>query len=304
MPQNTNHILMIRPAAFGFNEQTAGSNAFQQQSSNMHETAQKALQEFDGFVDQLRKNGVQVWVVEDTPEPVKPDAVFPNNWFSLHDDSRMVLYPMQAENRRLERRPDIAHHLAEVFTMHDIVDYTTFEQEGKFLEGTGSMVLDRVNKVCYACLSPRTHKEVLKAFCKEFGYSLIDFTAADRNGTLIYHTNVVMCLGERFMVVCLECIPDEKERMRIRNSTRKTIIEISFNQLEHFAGNMLEVLSDQGQKLIVMSQQAYSSLTASQTVQLEHFGKIIAAPLTTIETTGGGSARCMMAEIFLPLKKK
>jgi hypothetical protein len=302
MPQNTNHILMIRPATFGYNEQTAVSNAFQNVSAVSSDASEKALAEFDAFVVLLRQNGVQVWVVDDTEDPSKPDAIFPNNWFSSHDDSRIVLYPMQAENRRLERRADITHHLAEVFTMHDIVDYTAFEQEQKFLEGTGSMVLDRINKVCYACLSPRTDKEVLQAFCKEFGYSLVDFTATDRNGKLIYHTNVMMCIGERFMVVCLECVPDEKEKMRIRNSTRKTIIEISFNQVEHFAGNMLEVINDKGEKLIVMSQQAYGSLTASQAVQLQHFGKIIASPLTTIESIGGGSARCMMAEIFLPVK--
>jgi hypothetical protein len=302
MPQNTNHILMIRPAAFGYNAQTAVSNAFQNVSAVSSDASEKALAEFDAFVVLLRQNGVQVWVVDDTEDPSKPDAIFPNNWFSSHDDSRIVLYPMQAENRRLERRADITHHLAEVFTMHDIVDYTAFEQEQKFLEGTGSMVLDRINKVCYACLSPRTDKEVLQAFCKEFGYSLVDFTATDRNGKLIYHTNVMMCIGERFMVVCLECVPDEKEKMRIRNSTRKTIIEISFNQVEHFAGNMLEVINDKGEKLIVMSQQAYGSLTASQAVQLQHFGKIIASPLTTIESIGGGSARCMMAEIFLPVK--
>lgn len=304
MSQNTNHILMIRPAGFAFNTQTAGSNSFQDSSAQSADTQQKALAEFDGFVDTLRANGVQVWVVDDTEDPHTPDAVFPNNWFSLHDDSRMVLYPMQAENRRLERRADIAHHLAEVFTMHDIVDYTAFEQDSKFLEGTGSMVLDRENKICYACISPRTHIEILQRFCITMGYTLIDFTATDKAGKLIYHTNVVMCVGQEFMVICMECIPNEAERTRIKNSTKKTIVEISFEQLEHFAGNMLEVVNDKGEHLLVMSEQAHKSLTSTQISQLEQFAKIVSAPLYTIEANGGGSARCMMAEIFLPMKSK
>jgi hypothetical protein len=293
---------MIRPAHFGFNEQTAGSNSFQDSNVQATDTHQKAIKEFDGFVDQLRKYGVQVWVVEDSSEPHTPDAVFPNNWFSMHDDSRMVLYPMQAENRRMERRADIAHHLGETFSLQDIVDYTAFEKEAKFLEGTGSMVLDRINKICYACLSPRTDKDILDLFCKEFGYTLVDFIAKDRSGKLIYHTNVVMSVGEHFMMVCLECIPDESEQIRIKNTSRKTIIELSLS-LEHFAGNALEVINDKGEHFIVMSEQAYGSLTVSQRTQLEQFGKIITAPLYTIEAIGGGSARCMMAEIFLPIKK-
>ncbi len=303
MPQNTQHIMMIRPVQFTFNEQTADSNSFQQSSAKSVDTQVKALEEFDNFVSILRTNGVQVWVVDDTAEPHTPDSIFPNNWISTHEDGRIGLYPMQAENRRLERRADIAHHLAEVFSLQDIVDYSAYEKEGKFLEGTGSMVLDRINKICYACLSPRTDKELLQQFCMDFGYRLIDFTAVDRQGKLIYHTNVVLCVGESFLVVCMDCIPSEEERNRIRHSTRKTIIEISFNQLEHFAGNMLEVVNGKGEHFIVMSEQAYKSLTVSQVVQLEHFAKIIFSPLYTIEANGGGSARCMMAEIFLPLKK-
>ncbi len=295
---------MIRPAGFAFNPETAESNSFQDRSAQSNDTQLKALAEFDGFVETLRGHGVQVWVVEDTGEPHTPDAIFPNNWFSLHDDSRMALYPMQAENRRLERRADIAHHLGEVFTMHDIVDLTAFEKEGKFLEGTGSMVLDREHKICYACLSPRTHQDVLKQFCDEFGYTLVDFHATDRNGGLIYHTNVVMCVGEKFIVICMECIKDETECEKIRKTASQTIIEISLEQLEHFAGNMLEVVNDKGEHLLVMSEQAHKSLTASQVSELEQFAKIVSAPLYTIESNGGGSARCMMAEIFLPLKTK
>ncbi|AMS26727.1 amidinotransferase [Bacteroidetes bacterium UKL13-3] len=303
MPQNTHHIMMIRPVRFSFNEQTAQSNSFQKASAKVDDTQQKALQEFDHFVDVLRANGVQVWVVDDTEDPHTPDSIFPNNWISMHDDSRIALYPMQAENRRLERRADIAHHLAEVFSMHDIVDYTAAENEGQFLEGTGSMVLDRDKKICYACLSPRTHPAMLERFCADFGYKLISFTAIDKQGKLIYHTNVVMCVGKQFMVVCFDCIPNETERRLIRNSSTKTIIEISFEQLEHFAGNMLEVVNEKGDNLLVMSEQAYKSLTVSQVAQLVFFAKIVIAPLYTIESNGGGSARCMMAEIFLPLKK-
>lgn len=303
MPQNTHHIMMIRPAQFSFNEQTADSNSFQQSASQAVDIHQQALKEFDDFVAILRKNHVQVWVVDDTEDPHTPDAIFPNNWISMHDDSRMVLYPMQAENRRLERRADIAHHLAEVFTLHDIVDYTASEKDGQFLEGTGSMVLDRDKKICYACLSPRTHPALLERFCSDFGYTLISFTALDTEGNPIYHTNVVMCVGKQFMVVCFDCIPDENERRKIRNATTKTIIELSVAQLEHFAGNMLEVVNEKGEQLLVMSEQAYKSLTISQVARLEFFAQIVTAPLYAIEEVGGGSARCMMAEIFLPLKK-
>lgn len=295
--------MMIRPVRFTFNEQTAESNSFQQANAQSEDTQTKALQEFDSFVDILRKNGVQVWVVDDTDEPHTPDSIFPNNWISMHEDSRIALYPMQAENRRLERRSDIAHHLAEVFAMQDIVDYTASETEELFLEGTGSMVLDRDKKICYACLSPRTHPSLLERFCADFGYRLISFTAIDKRGKLIYHTNVIMCVGKQFMVVCFDCIPNEAERRIIRSSTTKTIIEISFEQLEHFAGNMLEVINEKSEHLLVMSEQAYKSLTVSQIAQLEFFAKIVTAPLYTIEANGGGSARCMMAEIFLPVKK-
>lgn len=304
MPQNTHHIMMIRPVRFSFNEQTAESNAFQQATAQAHDTHEKAVKEFDGFVDVLRKNGVQVWVVDDTEDPHTPDSIFPNNWISMHEDSRIAVYPMQAENRRLERRADIVHHLAEVFTIQDIADYTQGEQEGKFLEGTGSMVLDRVNRICYACLSPRTHIDLLHTFCSDFNYKLVDFTAVDVKGTLIYHTNVVMCVGEQFLVVCMECIPDETDREKIRQSVSKAIITISMDQLNHFAGNMLEVVNEQGEHLLVMSEQAHKSLDKEQIKQLEQYARIVSAPLYTIEANGGGSARCMMAEIFLPLKAK
>lgn len=304
MSQNTHHIMMIRPVRFTFNEQTAESNAFQQSGAKADDTNEKALKEFDAFVDVLRKNDVQVWVVDDTEEPHTPDSIFPNNWISMHEDSRIAVYPMQAENRRQERRADIVHHLAEVFTVHDIADYTQSEQDGKFLEGTGSMVLDREHKICYACISPRTHMEVLKQFCNDFGYRLVDFIAKDAGGKLIYHTNVVMCVGQQFLVVCMECITDEADREQIRNSTPKPIIEISMDQLNHFAGNMLEVVNEKDEHLLIMSEQAHKSLKPEQIKQLEQYARIVSAPLYTIESNGGGSARCMMAEIFLPIKAK
>jgi len=302
--QHTNHILMIRPVRFTYNEQTASSNSFQQSDAHNDQTQQLALAEFDGMVDCLRAEGVQVWVVEDTPEPHTPDSIFPNNWMSMHEDGRMVLYPMQALNRRQERRADIAFNLGDVFAMADIVDYTPYEAQNQFLEGTGSMVLDREHKVCYACLSPRTHLNILEQFCAEFGYTLVTFDALDRSGAPIYHTNVVMCVGTQFKVVCMECIPDESQRNKIRNAGPQTIIEISLEQLEHFAGNMLEVMNDKGETLVVMSEQAYKSLTPPQINELSSYAKLVWAPLYTIESNGGGSARCMMAEVFLPLKSR
>ena len=302
--QHTNHILMIRPVRFTYNEQTATSNSFQQATAKNNQTQELALAEFDGLVDRLRSEGVQVWVVEDTPEPPTPDSIFPNNWMSMHADGRMVLYPMQAPNRRDERRPDIAFNLGEVFALSDLVDYTTYEQHEQYLEGTGSMVLDRQHKICYACLSPRTHQTILEQFCADFDYTLVAFDAVDRSGLPIYHTNVVMCVGTQFRLVCMECIPDEEQRNRIRKAGPQPVIEISLAQLEHFAGNMLEVVNDKGETLLVMSEQAYKSLTPQQISELSNHAKLVWAPLYTIESNGGGSARCMMAEIFLPLKSR
>ena len=300
--QNTNNILMIRPVRFSYNDQTAGSNTFQNSEQNDQHVQQKALEEFDQMVELLYENGINVFVVEDTIEPHTPDSIFPNNWVSFHENTLVTLYPMQAENRRLERRADIIDSLSQKFQLHDIIDLTGYEKENKFLEGTGSMVLDRDQQICYACISIRTDKILLEEFCQKFNYKLISFNAFDNAGVKIYHTNVVMCVGEKFMVVCLECIPDEHERALIRNTNSKTIIEISFQQLHHFAGNMLEVINASNEHILVMSAQAYSSLLPDQIAQLEKFAKLLPVPLYTIESNGGGSARCMMAEIFLPLK--
>ncbi len=302
MAQNTSHLVMIRPVSFTFNEQTALNNAFQKSDSINDNASNMAVNEFNSFVKLLKDNGVEVMVFDDTEYPHTPDSVFLNNWFSTHESGDMVLYPMFAPNRRLERRPDIADAIAEDFQLTEIVDLTLYEQEERFLEGTGSMVLDRDLRICYACISPRTDKTLLQVFCNKMGYELIAFHAVDKSNQPIYHTNVVMCVGDQFIVICFECIPNPTEIDLIRQSTGKEIIEISYNQLEHFAGNMLEVLSATGEHLLVMSSQAYKSLTPLQITKLEKYARIIHTNLDTIETLGGGSARCMIAENFLPLK--
>ena len=306
--QTTAHILMIRPVRFGFNEQTATSNAFQNQAFGKETQASSqeiALKEFDEMVAQLRKAGVDIIVIEDTPNPHTPDSIFPNNWISFHNDGTVILYPMQAENRRLERREDIVDSLQEKFYVNKIIDLSSFEQEEKFLEGTGSMVLDRKNKIAYACISPRTHQEVLAEFALQTNYQIVAFEAVDGNGKQIYHTNVLMCVGDMFSVVCLEAVPDLDERLQLRNSLEsngKRIVEITLAQMNQFAGNMLEVRSEKGDKMLVMSNAAYYSLTSEQIKILEDYCTIHHFDLSMIEGNGGGSARCMMAEVHLPLK--
>lgn len=301
--QSTSNILMIRPVAFDFNAQTAQSNAFQNRGADQQLVQQQALQEFDGFVAILKSNGVNVTVVNDTIEPHTPDSIFPNNWVSFHGNGDIFLYPMQAENRRLERREDIIRQLEESFKANHVIDLSRFELKDQFLEGTGSMVLDRENKIAYACLSPRTNTEVLKAFCDYTGYRAITFNAFDQRGKAIYHTNVLMALGSRFAVICLDSITNTQEKEAVIASlkeTRKEIIEITFEQMNSFAGNMLEVKNTAGETLIVMSQTAYQSLTDEQKTVLQKYGKLIYADINNIETNGGGSARCMIAEVHLP----
>jgi hypothetical protein len=306
--QTTSHILMIRPVRFGFNEQTAESNAFQnaEAAAQSKDTAQqRALEEFDQMVNRLRGVGVDVIVVDDTPEPHTPDSIFPNNWVSFHQDGTVCLYPMQAENRRLERSLQVIEDLEKRFFIENVIDFTNYEATGKFLEGTGSMVLDRVNKMAYACLSPRTNPDVLNDFAEKLGYRIVSFHATDSQGKKIYHTNVVMSVGDSFAVVCLECIRDEKERFHVRNTLErsgKEVIAITMKQLNHFAGNMLQVINQRGERLLVMSSQAYESLSLVQIRTLEKYARLVEFGLDTIETNGGGSARCMMAEVFLPLR--
>jgi hypothetical protein len=301
--QTTSTILMIRPVNFGFNEQTAGSNAFQNRNAEQQQVQDKALKEFNNLVNVLRENNVEVIVIDDSDEPHTPDSIFPNNWVSFHNDGTVFLYPMMAENRRLERREDIIMGLEDEFKVKHVIDLSRFEHENKFLEGTGSMVLDRENKIAYACLSPRTDKEVLDLFCAESGYKPILFHAVDQNDMDIYHTNVLMCIGSSFAVICLDSIKDESEKEKVINSlrsTQKQIISISFEQMNHFAGNMLEVQNQAGESLVVMSKSAWGSLSYEQKTILSSFSKPIYSDISTIENNGGGSARCMIAEVHLP----
>jgi len=301
--QTTSTILMISPVSFAFNEQTAGSNAFQNRNAEQQRVQDNAVQEFDRFVDLLRENSVEVIVIDDTLEPHTPDSIFPNNWVSFHSDGTVFLYPMMAENRRLERREDIIMQLEDEFKVKHVIDLSHFEHENKFLEGTGSMVLDRENKIAYACLSPRTDKIVLDEFCKDSGYKAVLFHAIDQNGMDIYHTNVLMCIGSSYAVICLDSIKDEVEKQNVitsLQSTQKQIVTISFEQMNRFAGNMLEVQNKDGESLIVMSKSAWDSLNYEQKAILSSFSKPVYSDISTIENNGGGSARCMMAEVHLP----
>ncbi|WP_460980253.1 citrulline utilization hydrolase CtlX [Spirosoma fluminis] len=306
--QATSRILMIRPVRFGFNEQTAESNAFQdiKMAAQTKDVAQEdAQREFDEMVRQLRAIGVDVMVYDDTVEPYTPDSIFPNNWVSFHASGTVVLYPMQAENRRLERRTDIIDDLAKRYHVAKVVDLTHFEQEGKFLEGTGSMVLDRMHRVAFASLSPRTHPDVLAEFSRQTGYRTLSFHAADQNGKPIYHTNVLMCIADTFVVVCLAAISNPDERLMVRQELErlnKRIIDISLEQMANFAGNMLMITTQKGQKLLVMSTRAFESLTAKQIDLLDDYATLLHFDLSMVEANGGGSARCMMTEVHLPLK--
>jgi hypothetical protein len=307
MKQITNSILMIRPERFRTNELTAVNNFFQQETGlDPDELNARAQKEFDDFVAVLREAGVHVVVVNDDPRLNTPDSVFPNNWVSFHADGRVALYPMFAENRRRERREEVLDALEEEgFHIESLMDYTTAEDEGVFLEGTGSLLLDRVNRKAYCALSPRANEELVIEFCEDFEYTPIIFTAnqtVDGERLPIYHTNVMMCLAEQFCVICLDTIDDQKERkevIRHLNQDGKEIIAITEAQMHHFAGNMLQVEAGNGPAL-VMSAAAHRSLTPEQLSRIEAHGPIISSELEIIETCGGGSARCMMAEVFLP----
>ena len=301
--QNTAHIMMIRPAKFGFNAETAVNNSFQQSSTD-NLVPEKALAEFDQFVDLLTAHEIDVTVVQDSPMPYTPDSIFPNNWISFHSDGTIVLYPMFAMNRRQERKPAVLEKLSQKFLIQETIDFTQQEERGLFLEGTGSMVLDRDHHLAYACLSERTHENLLEQFCTELGYTSVAFSALDMQGAPIYHTNVMMCVADLYVVVCLDSIATDLEREMLVaqiQSTGKTIISISLEQMNHFAGNMLQVKNLRGEKFLIMSTQAYQSLQKEQVEAIEAFNPILHSPIPTIETNGGGSARCMMAEIFLPL---
>ncbi|MFY7936025.1 MAG: citrulline utilization hydrolase CtlX [Flavobacterium sp.] len=309
MAQATNVILMIRPVAFRMNEQTAVNNYYQKVLDNtLPETVNaKAQQEFDAFVENLKAVGVSVLVVEDTPNPDTPDSIFPNNWISFHENGDVVLYPMFAENRRLERREDILEIVENHgFEISEIMDYSSAEMDGFFLEGTGSIVLDRENKIAYCALSPRADEELFIEFCEDYDMQPVIFEAfqtVEKERKLIYHTNVLMTIGRTFAVICADAIDDKKERKMVLESLRSTgkeVILLTEAQINNFAGNMLQVLGSNNQEYLVMSQAAYESLTPKQIETLEKHNPILTANLDTIEACGGGSARCMMAEIFLP----
>lgn len=298
--QTTSKILMVRPARFAFNEETAKNNYFQQKTEQK-KVAEKALDEFDAFVSLLRSNDVDVIVIQDTEEPWTPDSIFPNNWFSSHISGELVLYPMFAENRRQERKPNVLDYLRRKMNHTKLINLTSWEEKGEFLEGTGSMIFDRDKRIAYACRSPRTSEKVLQDFCSQMNFDAVVFDAFDKNDNLIYHTNVMMEVGTQVAIVCLESIKDEKEREKVvsrLNSTEKVIVEISLDQVEHFAGNMLELKSRNGKPLMIMSAEARESLTMKQETIISTYNKILSPELTTIETNGGGSARCMIAEIF------
>lgn len=301
---------MIRPVQFRYNEQTAVNNYYQKVLEELtpENTNQKAQVEFDSFVEKLRAKDINVIVIDDTKEPDTPDSIFPNNWVSFHENGKVGLYPMYAENRRLERRMDIIEYLKdEGFKVSGIIDFINFENENKFLESTGSMIFDRENKIQYAAISNRTHPDIVKKVGSVLGYKSVLFTAnqtVEGNRRPIYHANVMMCLGDKFSVICLESIDDLTERQTVIDSfknTGKEIIEISEKQKEHFAGNMLQLENQSAEKFMVMSSVAYSSINASQKKKLLNYNnEIIHSSLDIIEASGGGSARCMMAEVFLP----
>jgi hypothetical protein len=302
--QHSSHLLMIKPVRFDFNIETAVNNSFQVNAKDLL-AQEKAAEEFNQFIKVLTLNGIDVTVVSDTPEPHTPDSIFPNNWISFHKDGTICLYPMFAQNRRLERKETVLHAIEQKFTIHKRIDLTHYEQSNLFLEGTGSMVLDRDNHIAYACLSPRTDLVVLNDFCNQLNYKPVYFWALDGNKQPIYHTNVMMCVADKYVVICLESISDFKERQLVIDAitnSGKAIIEIGFDQMNQFAGNMLQVHNKDGKVFLVMSSQAFRSLNKEQIDQIELYNQIIHSDITTIETNGGGSARCMMAEVFLPKK--
>nr|WP_192823629.1 arginine deiminase-related protein [Rufibacter sp. LB8] len=298
-------VLLVRPANFGANPETAATNAFQQEVpvGSEAKVQQKALDEFNQFLLKLWAARIDVVVLDDLPDPKTPDAVFPNNWISFHPGGKVVLYPMFSPTRRLERHPDLLQQLQEEHNLPftQVLDLTHFENEGKFLEGTGSLVLDRKHKIAYACLSERTHLEPLQAFCEALDYRPVTFSATDENGLPFYHTNVMMSLGADFALVCLESIKDEEEQGLLLEAlvdTAKEIIDLSLAQVKKMAGNMLQVRNKAGEPVLVMSEKGYKALRKDQFETLNSLTKMTRADLRTIEAHGGGSARCMLAEIF------
>ncbi|WP_312903054.1 citrulline utilization hydrolase CtlX [Chryseobacterium taichungense] len=306
--QTTDTVLMIEPIAFGFNEETAKNNYFQSEQKGF-DIQFKALSEFKMFVEKLRSKGINVITIKDTLDPHTPDSIFPNNWVSFHNDGKVVLYPMFASNRRVERRDDIIETIKEQgFEVDEIDDWSFPETQGHYLEGTGSMIFDHDNKIAYGSVSLRLDENLFREFCEKYGFTPVVFHSFQTVGDErlpIYHTNVMMCVADKFVVICLDCIDDELERSKVIETIKnsgKEIIEISEDQMHQFAGNMLQVQNKEGEKFLVMSETAYKSLTPDQVSAIEKYCEIIYSDLNTIEVNGGGSARCMLAEVFLPKK--
>ena len=294
-------ILMVRPYQFYFNQQTAANNFFQS-NINIENANELAIAEFDAMVEKLRAHQIKVNVVQDTKDPSTPDSIFPNNWISTHPDGTLCLYPMYAENRRAERKSSVIEFLQSNYKIENTLDLTDLEKEGIFLEGTGSMVLDHQNKIAYGCLSERLDKNAFNEWCDKMQFKAIAFKAVDDKAQPIYHTNVMMCMGDQFVVICLDSIPNEQERQMLLDSfarTNKEVIEISQDQLNHFAGNMLQVFDITEKPHLIMSEQAYKSLHTAQLKSLEKYNPLLPISIPTIEALGGGSTRCMMAEIYL-----
>lgn len=308
--QTATDIMMIRPVAFIGNPQTQASNSFQQRGAGANDAANQAaaLREFDALAAALQRAGVNVHIFDDTPDPHTPDSIFPNNWVSFHADGSVVLYPMLAENRRLERRLDLLEALSARHGFHTarVIDLTHHESTGMYLEGTGSLVLDRLHRIAYACVSPRTDLDVLGDFAQQLDYDIVAFEARDAGGAAIYHTNVLMSVGERFAAVCLDAIRED-ERAGVLDQLRGTgrvVVNLTLQQMASFAGNMLELGSAKTGSVVAMSASALDALTAEQRAILEaNAGPIVAVPIPTIEKFGGGSVRCMLAEVHLPRKK-
>ncbi len=306
MSQVASTILMIRPAAFGFNAETAANNVFQSATSlSQKQVQKKAVEEFDAFTDTLRKKNIEVIVVQDSAKPLKPDAIFPNNWFCTLQDGTLAVFPMFAPNRRIEKRDDLLKTITQQFKTRDAEDWSEYEAESLFLEGTGSMIIDHEHKLIYACISPRTNKVVLEKFAYAHGFRAIAFSSKDEDGVEVYHTNVIMSIGETYAVICLESIKDETERIAVSQlliATGHEVIPITFAQVRAYAGNMLQVQNSKGKKFTILSKQAIKSLTKEQKDILNIHSNLLPVDITTIETIGGGSVRCMMAEIFLEKK--
>lgn len=299
--QTASHLLMIKPVNFSFNPETAVNNTFQVAGEN-NDIQKKALKEFEFFVRLLTTYDIDVTVINDTPLPYTPDSIFPNNWVSFHEGGVMCLYPMFAPNRRLERKPELVATLQKKFHITTVIDLTHHEKHNRFLEGTGSMVLDRQFRIAYACLSPRTSIDVLDEFCSAMHFLPVAFNAFDDKGSAIYHTNVMMCVAKQYVIICLESITNARERKNVMSAIKmsgKKPIPITMEQMKHFAGNMLQVTNKKGKAFLLMSARAYESLSLQQRKKLEQYNHILPVPLDTIETNGGGSARCMVAEVFV-----